>query len=629
MMNNKSILPDKKVFLPTALHVFVYALPFLLMDAIIRIHAEKIKYFQAKMVLPSILFTAGWIFLFVCISLNLKGKLGKIVYSVIFGLFFLMFITHCVYFPYTGFFFSFNLLLMASEGSAYILETLLNAGIVTYLLALLILGLAVFAIIKVPKKEKTSTGNIIVVAVLFTILHLITPLLLGKANDALKWDNWRNPRNVYQNFNDSNKNIKICGLYEYTLRDFYMTFLKPAEKEDPEELAFLADVYSQLTPHTPNKYTGTFEGKNVIFLQLEGIDSWLLNPEDTPTLYSMLGNSLVFKNHYSYYNGGGSTFNSELAVNTGFITPISYTKNAYSFSSNLYRDSLPRLFKQMGYHTNAFHMNTGEYYSRELNYKNWGYDAYYGLMDVTKYNDASYELDRELILNKTFYEKMFLQEGPFMHYVITYTPHTPFSLDSKMGSLLAEHLYEGQDVPELSEEECARLFAAETDYMVELMLQALEENGLLENTVIVAFSDHYLYTLKDKTILDQYKETSNNLINQTPFFIWSHGMTPVEIGKVNSQIDILPTVLNLFGIQYTEEFYIGRDIFDPNYGGYAFFSDYSWYDGNVYVENGTVTSQRKKNTDEEYILQMNALINSLIQQNDLTLKYDYLRRLKK
>lgn len=116
-------------------------------------------------------------------------------------------------------------------------------------------------------------------------------------------------------------------------------------------------------------------------------------------------NSINFTNHYSYYNGGGSTFNSEFAVNTGFITPLSYTQNAYTFNKNSFPYSLAHLFKEQGYAVNAFHMNTKEYYSRGTNYKNWGYDNYYGLVDQNAYKDNSYYLDRELLLNEEFKEK--------------------------------------------------------------------------------------------------------------------------------------------------------------------------------------------------------------------------------
>ena len=104
--------------------------------------------------------------------------------------------------------------------------------------------------------------------------------------------------------------------------------------------------------------------------------------------------------------------------------------------------------------------------------------------------------------------------------------------------------------------------------MVGLLIQALKDNGLYDNTVIVAYADHYLYTLDDKSILDKYKETSNNLINHTPFFIWSSDLGQLtSISKVNMQMDILPTVLNLFGIDYNSNNYIGHDILSNDFKG--------------------------------------------------------------
>ena len=166
--------------------------------------------------------------------------------------------------------------------------------------------------------------------------------------------------------------------------------------------------------------------------------------------------------------------------------------------------------------------------------------------------------------------------------------------------------------------------ASETDNMVGLLIQALKDNGLYDNTVIVAYADHYLYTLDDKSILDKYKETSNNLINHTPFFIWSSDLGQLtSISKVNMQMDILPTVLNLFGIDYNSNNYIGHDILSNDFKGYAFFSDYSWYDGKVYVENQQITNGKKMSKNK--LDSMNNLISDVIKKNDLTLKYDYFK----
>lgn len=688
-----------KWFTKRYIYVLILATPFIVIDICMKIIASDVKYYQHSMVIPNLLFNITWIGLMLSIVLNVSRRIGKVLYWVFFSIYFVLFITNGIYYYYTGLFFNFNLLVMANEGGAYILDTIINAKPIVYIMAVIVLLVAIISYKRAFPKDlrKSKPRRLLVLITIFILLHLITPFLMGSMNKELAWDTWRNPRNIYDSFSDVNKSMKICSLYEFGFRDFYMTFLKPEEKDDEDEIRFLEERYSTLTTAQPNEYTGIFKDKNVIFLQLEGMDSWLLNSDDTPNLTNLMSNSLVFNNHYSFYSGGGSTFNSELAVNTGFITPFSYNQNAYTFNNNLFKHSLSNIFNDMGYRVNAFHMNTKEYYSRGINYDNWGYDNYYGLLDENKYKDLSYELDRELILDKDFYERMFCKNQPFLHYIITYTPHTPFTTTKGMGKLLAETVYSAShealsvsgtavssdavsddatnisgnavsdviydsnsnatsddatnisgnaanehelsnsdsedsgtdsefEIPDLSEEETARMYASETDYMIGLLMQALKDNGLYENTVIIAFADHYLYTLNDKTILDKYKNTENNLVNNTPFFIWSNdlqGMTTID--KVNSQIDILPTALNLFGVEYTPEFYIGRDIFDPTYPGYVFFSDYSWYDGNAYVEGGTVTNGAT--IDENILHQTNNHINDLIKKNDLTLKYDYFRRI--
>ena len=469
----------------------------------------------------------------------------------------------------------------------------------------------------------------------FLILHFIIPFLLGTPNEELTWSTWRNPRNIYMSFNDNNKSMMVSGVYEYTVRNFYITFIKAKKTTNEEDLTFLEEEYNKEETKETNKYTGKYKDNNLIIVQLEGIDNWLITEEDTPTLYKMMNNSINFTNHYSYYNGGGSTFNSEFAVNTGFITPLSYTQNAYTFNKNTFPYSLAHLFKNEGYTVNAFHMNTSEYYSRGANYKNWGYDNYYGLVDLGTYKDDSYVLDRELILNETFKEKMFENEK-FVNYIITYTNHMPFTTEKgNCRKLLTldylsennlEELPKDYVYPEMTEESCARRQAKETDYMMELLLNELTERNLLDNTTIVVFTDHYLYTLSDQTILDKYKETDNNLINHTPFFIWHNNKDKKTIKEVTSQLNVLPTVLNLYGIDYNSNYYIGTDALDNNYHGSVFFSDYSWYDGSIYVDGGVIT--KGKEIDSLLLEDKNYYINYLIKKNDLTLKYNYFKQIK-
>ena len=611
-------------FIKKYYYVLILAIPFILIDLFTR---YKVEFYGLFKPVPN-LFTILWIFLVLSLSLFTKKRLGKIIYSIFFIISLAIYLVNNIYFSMTGVFFDFSMVLLASEGSSYLLDSIKNCNSLVYLLLIPII-FSFFVSLKVfPKHEKGHYKALVISIFAFIILHSITPVFLGKANEELTWSTWRNPRNIYISFNDNNKSLKVSGLYEYTARGFYMTFLKSKQTVNEQDIAFLKEEYSKENDKKKNRYTGKQKGKNLIIVQLEGVDSWLINKNDTPTLYNMMRNSINFTNHYSYYNGGGSTFNSEFAVNTGFITPLSYTQNAYTFNKNSFPYSLAHLFKNEGYSVNAFHMNTKEFYSRGTNYKNWGYDNYYGLVDLGTYKDNSYYLDRELILNEDFNEKMF-SDKPFVDYIITYTNHMPFSSEKGNCKMLLDlDSEENENVSyDLNEEDCARRQAKETDYMMELLLNELKTRNLYNNTTIVVLTDHYLYTLSDKTILDKYKNTSNNLINYTPFFIWNNGKDKKTVKTVTSQLNVLPTILNLFGIDYNPNNYIGSDALDNNYQKIVFFSDYSWYDGNVYVDGGIVTNKRY--ISEEALDDKNYYVNYLIKKNDLTLKYNYFKELEK
>ena len=614
-------------------YIFLIFLPLLLMDIIIRSFGNGTNLYKVWNIIPN-LFTITWACLFIGISLSLKSKIGKWVYLGVNILFLIMFLTNGIYYSMTHNFFDFILLESTSEGAPYMMDCIKNCNVWIYIWFVIIIFTIYIGFRKIPRKDNFNYKNVIIVVLVFLLIHLLLPNLYGSANSSLEWNTWQNPRNIYKNFNDANKSMSITGLYEYTIRNFYITFLQTEEEETSEDYEFLMEAFS-VNNNEVNKYTGIFKNKNLIFVQLEGIDDWLLTEKDMPTLYGMLNNSFVFQNHYSYYNGGGSTFNSEFAVNTGFITPLSYTQNAYSFNKNSFPYSMANMFKNQDYDVNAFHMNSGEYYSRQTNYTNWGYDKYYGLLDINDYKDKSYTLDRELINDITFQEKMFPKDSKFVDYIITYSNHLPFTNTKGVCKLLYDMEMDLDDTVDmgeessstfvqLTEEECIRKQAHETDYMMELLLKKLTELNLIDDTVIVVFTDHYLYTVEDKTILDKYKNTSNNLINKTPFFIWQNNMKRTNIKEVTSQLNILPTTLNLFGINYNPNYYIGSDALSQNYKGIVFFSDYSWYDGNIYVENGVIANN--KSSSQEYLDEKNYYIHYLTKKNDLALKYNVFKK---
>lgn len=618
----------KELTLNNLTYLFMF-LSLYILDISTRISTNSIGFVKYDEMIPN-LFSFLWIFLLIFVVKNIKNIYGKLIYGLTFGFSFIMFLVHNIYYAYFKVFFDFSALTATSEGTSYFLDTLKDIKLWMYIIMVLSITFMIFAYKRFNKNEKNNYLLTSITLVLFVFIHSLIPLSFGEATTELEWNAWSNKRNIYNNFNDNNKSMQLVGMYEYNIRNFYVNFIRKTNKTNEESLTFLDNIFSESKEHL-NNYTGIFEGKNLILVQLESIDNFLTTKEIMPNLYSLKSKSINFTNHFSFVNGGGSTFNSEFMVNTGYATPYSYNQNAYTFSKNNFDYSLPNLFKSVGYTVNAFHMNESEYYSRGVNYKNFGYNSYNGLKDLDTYEDKSYQLDRELMLNEEFNSKIFNVENPlnqnFVSYIITYSAHLPFQKDKGVCKMLLteEEINDQEYNP--TELDCLKLQAKETDDMIGLLIDNLKEKGLYDNTVLVFFADHYVYTLTDKTILANYKDVDTNLINQTDFFIWSSDIKYQEVKKVTSQLNILPTLLNLFNLYQNPSYYVGEDALSDTYSGYVFFSDYSWYDGKRYVnESGEVV--KGINATSDYINNMSNKINELIKKNDDVLKVNYFKILK-
>ena len=618
----------KKIILNNRTYIFMF-LSLYILDISTRISTNSIGFYDYTESLPNV-FSFLWIFLIIFLVKNFKNIYGKLLYGLFFAFSFIMFLVHNIYYTYFKVFFDFSTLTAASEGSSYLLDTLKDITWWMYLVMFISITLMVLVYKYFNKNQKNNYTFLGLTAVIFFIIHVILPMSLGDATTELEWNAWQNKRNIYNNFNDNNKSMQLVGMYEYNIRNLYVNYFRKENNNNEESLAFLESIFESDDKHQ-NYYTGIFEGKNLILVQLESIDNFLTTKEIMPNLYSLKKSSINFTNHYSFVNGGGSTFNSEFMVNTGYATPYTYNQNAYTFSKNNFDYSLPNLFKSVGYTVNAFHMNESEYYSRGVNYKNFGYNSYNGLKDLGTYTDKSFQLDTELLLNEEFNSKIFNVENPlnqnFVSYIITYSAHLPFQKDKGVCSMLLTEDEKNDPNYNPTELDCLKIQAKETDDMIGLLIQNLKEKGLYDNTVLVFFADHYVYTLTDKTILDQFKDTETNLINKTDFFIWSSDTSYKEVKKVTSQLNILPTILNLFNLYDHPSYYVGEDALCDKYSGYVFFSDYSWYDGKRYVNsNGEVIKGLKATND--YINEMSTMINESIKKNDDVLKVNYFKILK-
>ena len=580
--------------------------PFLLFTIRIRLLSRTVDYYPTNRFFISAYGTLYWVSLISLVSLSMPTFFFRIVYAVFFLFYFSLFIANVIYYNVEQMFFSFRLLAFVGEGKQFLFSSLVRIDLVSGIFSCLSLSIFIYNMKELSIHRSFQPKQLASLLVVFILIHPAIRLFLDEKL-PIKWNNFSSCRKIYERLNDPRKAMKLMGFYEFVYRDIYVTFIRPVPRPSKEDLNFLQHTYSKQTIHRPNNYTGLLTGKNLILLQLEGFDHWLFDNETSPHLYNLSRHSLTFSNHYSYLHLGGSTFNSEFCVNVGFMSPVTFLREAPSLNANTFPYSLSRLFQTRGYHLNAFHMNTREYYNRGLNYRAWNYEHFYSLTEEHRHSKDKKmcELDRMLILDPAFRERLFHGPRPFVHYIISFTIHMPFDLGWDHGKTLAKvnHL----DPSKYSAgPDTARLYANETDYMVGLLLEALKDNDLYNNTAIVAYADHCLPLddLKSKILL---KNETGNLLNRTPFFIWASNLEPEEIAAVNSQLDILPTLLNLFGFEYVEQYYMGDDILARKKNPFIFFPDGAYIEGQHYSAEPS-----RRSLDA-------------IKKNDLTLQFDYFK----
>ena len=436
-------------------------------------------------------------------------------------------------------------------------------------------------------------------------------------NDNMSgWDVWKKPRVVYSNFTDVNKSFEASGLYQFVFRNFTTTFI-PDGKQDEDKLIKADKYFADKGEMKENKHTGIFEGKNVIAVMMESIDTWMISQKYTPTIHKMMKEGINFTNYNAPFFGAGFTFNSEFAFNSGFFTPVSEV-SAANFSKKSFPYSLANLFKDAGYTTNSFHFNDSEFYNRGIMHKSLGYEKYNSIAKFGVPNIES-QLDSNMMKTDEVYNKM-VESQPFMNFVITYSAHLPYDKDEGKLALAKEyypHLIDESIDPEKNN---ALILAADTDEFFRLLLERLEADGLLENTVIVAYTDHFAYGVSDQeTMLAEWKK--GDLSYRVPAFIYSKGMKRTEVNKPMMTVDWLPTLVNLFGLDRNGK-YIGNDIFDPDNNGFAYFETHSWLDEKMYYDAS------KDYGDEfleviAYIQKQNQRVEDTIAINDIVVSGDY------
>lgn len=375
-----------------------------------------------------------------------------------------------------------------------------------------------------------------------------------------------------------------------------------AENGKNDDIKWLANYFNSVTPTKKNEYTGMFEGYNVIQLVLEGFSGYAIDPQLTPTLYKLTHEGFVFNNYYTalHYT---STSNGECQTLLGLYpkngNPITMKRTGEK-QTNAYF-TLPQQLKRAGYNVLGYHANS-DMYGRLASHTNLGYDwkqfghGFEGL-DVSESGKLLWP-QRDTVMVEASIDDYINSDKPFHVYYLTISGHMPYSDNRAVAPY--------RDVVRaLPYSETTQNYVAtcmEVDRALELLLQKLEAAGKLDKTLIVATGDHIPYfnvdTLEelsgqkfgDSKDMESLNEKNMNFdVYKNSLILWSASMTePVVVDKPCCQVDILPTVSNLLGLEYDSRMLAGSDILSDS-EGLVVFTSTSWLSDRGFYNRFTQT----------------------------------------
>ncbi|MWV42819.1 sulfatase-like hydrolase/transferase [Paenibacillus sp. HJL G12] len=436
------------------------------------------------------------------------------------------------------------------------------------------------------------------------------------------------------------KKAESMGILNY---EVYTLFADTTEKEEiipSDEISQqkIDDLKGMVTPESP-KYWGVDQGKNLIVVQMESFQNFLIGltldgQEITPNLNRLVKENTYFSNFYTNA-GQGTTSDAEFAVNTSFYVP----KNEPATSSDYMKKalpSLPKLLSGNGYNTATFHTNSVDFWNRTDLYKAIGFDKYY---DQSFYGDddhIAFGSSDEVLFAKTVPEltKIDAEKKPFYAMVISMSAHHPFRIPEEKYKMKLPEAYEGTLLGDYIR---AQNYA---DYAMGQFLDGLKTSGIWDDSLVVFYGDHQgvpMYTLgsKERNLMEEligHEYGYADMFN-IPFIVHSpSGELPANIERTGGQVDILPTVANLLGVSVTQQLHFGEDLLNQETNliplrhflptgsfindtsiyvtgkAYADGTNYSLNDNSMTKDGSTeaqfTSAQRLLNISNSYILQL-------------------------
>ena len=365
--------------------------------------------------------------------------------------------------------------------------------------------------------------------------------------------------------------------------------------ESNESIKALHEYYIN-QPITPkNEMTGIFKDKNMILIMVEAFDMIAINEIITPTLYKIANEGWYFDNYYTP-KYSCTTGQSEFIGLTSIVPAITEcTPNVYV--NNNYETSIFSLFNKSDYYSTSYHNWTDQYYNRTQLHTNMGSIKYYNY-DVLDFNTVQgWQSDNELMKLSLPH---FIDQEKFFSFIITSSTHFPYN---RYEGIIKWNWESVKNLPYNNKIKYYMAKAMELDKGIKTLLDELEAKGKLEDTVIALFGDHhplhmefsYLNAASPINRLEDFN------IDRLPFIIYNSEMTPTKHSKTASTFDILPTIANLFDLNYDPRYYVGKDYFSEE-EKVVIFVNGSWItDRAMYFSASGKVKKLDETVDDAYI----------------------------
>lgn len=430
----------------------------------------------------------------------------------------------------------------------------------------------IIAIKFIPKMEDKLTIRKNVRRAYFVVALAIAFLNLGLAETE-------RPQLLTRSF-DREILVKNIGTYNYHLYDFYIQSKSSAQRAlaNGSELVEI-DNYVQANQASPNEEMfGKYEGRNLILVQLESLQSFVLNNDMNGEVVTPFLNSLTNDKDTYYFSDFyhqtslGKTSDSEFIVENSLFG-LGRGAVFFTHGGNTYNSMAENLGRN-GYFTNVMHSNNDSFWNRDMMYDSLKIQKFYDInsYDVTEENSVNWGL-KDIPFVEQSVELMTEMPQPFYSRLITLTNHYPFYLNE-----------EDQMIPEYTSNSGTlnRYFQTVRylDESIKVLFDELKEKGLYENSIIVMYGDHYGISENHNKAMAMYLEKEEitaydtALLQSVPLFIHIPGSGDgKEIDQTSGQIDLRPTLLHLLGIDTSNDMQLGADLFSEEHEEFVIFRD--------------------------------------------------------